>query len=517
MAATVVSAGAGASVGMGGEEHVLPGPKEGEIDALLCTFIGERGEGNSVLYDLAHRTEVGVDVIKAGIRQRAAFPGMRGDIDGLSPLHILALQGKVTVLNALRPAKFGSLGGRGVFHFLALRGKLHPSADDKKDEYGGTARDIYNLVKRKEGVPMCAGMYQIEGAHIPATELLKIWFMAKPLPLFDEVRTSVEKFVSSLRQIEGAIVFGRSEIGLGIEARAARDIPRETIFEKYIGEFASGAFCGTLRQADLIEFPAQNEIYSGSEWQTEDESYFDGVVDAKKFGGPGAFINDGLPNAIFILTPGVDGAPFLSKLMSVRDIRRGEALSVCYQEHPVRLLPEYIEPEEAKEERRKVIEALVTKSSFKSLNRYETSALGWIISTPYLLFRWIKNGEITKDQLQNLLGLAAELEIEESPKSVYIDVLNTLIPDLNEVQFSAFVNQWVEPVLSYTPDASVPKNYQRVHAGIAVVCDYLLAISDKDLRHEMIQDYSAKVCMEPIGDRLYEWVCRAEIPLKNEG
>ena len=79
------------------------------------------------------------------------------------------------------------------------------------------------------------------------------------------------------------------------------------------------------------------------------------------------------------------------------------------------------------------------------------------------------------------------------------------------------MNQWVEPVLSYTPDASVPKNYQRVHAGIAVVCDYLLAISDKDLRHEMIQDYSAKVCMEPIGDRLYEWVCRAEIPLKNEG
>ncbi|MBM3192762.1 MAG: hypothetical protein FJZ59_00825 [Chlamydiae bacterium] len=58
----------------------------------------ERCEDNFVIWDLVHGVAISEIEISRNMRQRVKLDFMRDDFEGFSPLHVLALQGRVKIL-----------------------------------------------------------------------------------------------------------------------------------------------------------------------------------------------------------------------------------------------------------------------------------------------------------------------------------------------------------------------------------------------------------------------------------
>jgi hypothetical protein len=442
----------------------LPGPNISEINGFIASLMKKRTRENCVVWDLVHDVEVSLDAVLRGLSQRVRIRGMRDDFEGFSPLHVLAIQGKLEILTeAIRisnkvkrvfqlfresaPEKRGASffpGQRSVLHLLALGGH-NKYFGLEQDEYEGTPKDIARIVGEKKGSAFC-GKWKINGPHVPAVDLLKIWVGCRPTKEFRELVANNRVQLFGLRSLPGGVfrVAQRGEV-LGFAAYATRDIPENCIVGTYQGVFDPTAFSITL-----AEVPDAMQINSEffPKRHTEGE-YFSGMFDAEMYCSEEAFINDHVPPSIsFISELARNGLMIQTRCLTLRPIKRGEFVGASYANHPMRITRDYFESSEMILERRALIQNLTKKKDGERLSRYEVFGLQSIISTPQLIFRWLKSGDLALDDLEKILRRYLMLGMNDLTTE-YVSQFFIGIPKLKERDFfDLFLRQWIDPILN---------------------------------------------------------------------
>jgi hypothetical protein len=290
---------------------LILGPSTTEVNLFVASLMKERNEDNFVIWDLVHGVEVLATTIFENINQAVRVSSMRDDFKGLTPLHVLALQGKIDQINELRVLVLEKIGGRGLLHFMALGGHIrhegvraylaHSGENIARDldEYSGSALDIAKIVEEKKAT-LVLGKFHICESHIPAVDLLKIWLMVRPEePFLKRVREDreFEKGVIFSGKPEDAIELRETSGELGVEALASKDISFREEVSFYVGLFSASAMFSSLSDLCLIKKEAK------SYFREEEINYenCDGIVDATEVCNKSVFINDGLPN-VFLLS-----------------------------------------------------------------------------------------------------------------------------------------------------------------------------------------------------------------------
>ncbi len=463
-------------------ERVLSGPDLGELNGLMCRWVGERTARNSVVYDLAHGVELAVEGIRAGLGERIRFSGMRRDFRGLSPLHILAIQGKIELLKALLPAVIEKVGGRSLLHFAALGGHLRTAmlplmpfdcSPKEQDEYGGTPGNIDTLVKEQR-CQSFHGKWKVSGTHIPAQELLKLWLGAAPRSVYIAQKEMCKKIMSGITICAGDVieVSCAPEKGLGSQALAKINIAAFTSICRYEGLFHGPAFFDFATRLEEKPIVADPALFSERREGGTTE-YWDNIVDGELFCNDAVFINDGIPNLLYLQEYGVAGKPCITHCVTTRAVKAGETLRTFYNNHQVRFMPGYIEQGDAKKERVKFIRDIEAKSPASSLTLYEKQCLSWILASPYLCARWISLGEISLNTLNHLFQLGSFAVDEGSAQQNYMNSFEPFKLFGSEVDV-AIAKQWIGPVLAKNFIEMGITNLDVIYSGIALALNELV-------------------------------------------
>jgi hypothetical protein len=490
----------------------IEGPNSALIDNLLIKWVGRRrSRDNDCIFDLVHRVEISTSEILRGMNQRIYFHGMREDVDGLTPLHVLALQGRIGLILPLDIKEPKTIGGRTIGHFFALAGHLgnrdsiqfliqKTSFDfGSKDEYGGTEFNIAKLVEKKE-LRQMAGKYELSHTHIPAHELLKIWMGTSPKSEFASGLEACKYLASTLiRSTEKDSSFEiAEEEGIGFGVRATKNIAEGAKFLSYIGHYHPNPFKrNALQEENFMHFAPWLEEGFGI-GSRESLDYMDGVVDASKYSSKMAHINDGLyPNVTFIQTMNEHGVPFSSVCAALRPIKAGEFLKVRYDSHPIRKSKMYYESEKDLAERVEVLKSISRTDSRALISSAWKEALLTWVSSPYAIFNDVMNERFSLAQLKGIFeNITASPYINET--YFYPESLSKILSLLKKEHIPIFIENWINPVLNNELLQRLP-NPQVLYLGIAIACQKFLDCKNLKKRNDM------RLIQLPWGDNEFVW------------
>jgi hypothetical protein len=445
----------------------------------------ERCEDNFVIWDLVHGVAISEIEISRNMRQRVKLDFMRDDFEGFSPLHVLALQGRVKILSETlrlrnkikecfalvrggrreeRSSFF--VGNRTFLHLLALGGH-NRCLGSEIDEYGGSARDIAKIVSKKRGEFM-GGRWLISHTHIDSLELLKIWISFRPERSFEETAARTKLVSGQYSPIKGdTLGVARVSGSLGFAAYARENLPQGRTLGIYKGLFNPIAFNSFLKEHLGLLVQKKSAIFPKV---TDSTEYFSDMVDAKTFCSKEAFINDSVPpSVLFIAELAEKGLPFQTRCVTLRDIRKGEFLGAFYACHQMRMREDYVEIPEAISVRDAFIRGIQTKRDLSELCTYEKSGLNAVVATPQLVFRWLKSGAVSLSQIENIFRLYLQLRLNNEADA-YATAFLLVIRKLKEPEFlTYFFQNWIDPILT-NKDLIVSNNQDFMYKGLAVAC-----------------------------------------------
>lgn len=463
----------------------LQGPNISHIEGFIASLMEERNEKNFIIWDLVHGVAISQIVILRNMHQRVKSDFMRDDFEGFSPLHVLALQGRVRiVLEAIslrnkikeifamfrgeRREESSSffVGNRTLLHLLALGGH-NKCLGLERDEYDGTAKDIAKIVSGKCGNPF-ADRRIIPHTHMDALDLLKIWTCFRPGLDFQRNRARNVLQLGQFRPIQRDVLgVARLSESLGFGAYATEDLPRGHIIGTYKGVFNPFALDCFLEENPTYLIQKSGSIFLKPDRSTE---YFADIVDGKTYCSKEAFINDAVPpSLVFIGEVGVGGLPFRTRCVTLRDIRKGEFLGACYASHQMRMRADYIEMPEAISERNAFIRGLERKRDLSELSIYERNGVNAVVATPQLVFRWLKSGEVSFSQIENIFRLYLQLGLNNEV-DLYAAAFLLMAKKLKDPKFATyFFQNWIDPILT-NEDLVVSNNQDFMYKGLATAC-----------------------------------------------
>lgn len=482
--------------------RVLDGPNIATINAYLANLMGNRREDNFVIWDLVHGVALSEIDILRNLSQRVRNDSMRDDFEGFSPLHVLALQGKIKTLGEVlrvrnkvksafamyRPDRDCRLtdpffvGNRTELHLLALGG-YNKWFGEKVDEYEGSAKDIARIVGEKKGEPFC-GKWIISATHIDALNLLKIWISCKPTNQFVEgVAVNRAQFRKLGVIKDDVLAVAKLPGGLGFAAYATRDIPANCVVGTYQGVFNPTAFSIFLEESH--GYIHQQEAGRFEKEHVKGE-YFSTMVDGETYCSEEAFINDRVPPSIMFMTElARNGLIAQTRCRTLRAIKKGEFIGTSYANHEMRMRKDYIETPDAIRERNALIVSLLEKQHPSKLFIYERCGINAIVATPQLLFRWLKSKEITLDQIEHILRLYIMLGLNET-KDQFAKAFLSVIPKLKETGcLDIFLTNWIDPILE-EKKLLTAMNQDFMFTGLAYACMELQANSWKHMLEHRI-------------------------------
>jgi hypothetical protein len=443
-----------------GSSALIHGPNQDKIDAVLYSWIGaEKTPENDVIFDVAHRVDRTKEDLVRGLSQKIFVKGMRPDTEGLTLVHLLALQGRLEVLEGVEFSDPPRIGGRTIGHFLALSGHLGKRESIRylieksiheigtKDEYGGTELNIHRLVGRKECKPM-GRKYEIPSSHVPSEELLKIWMGTSPKEEFYKgvecCKLIYDKLVSS--EVEGGCFELSPEDRLGIGLRAKKDIPEGAKFLNYDGVYNFLPFVRNAMQSRNFMHLAPWVDTRESRPEQSDLRYLDGMCDASFFSSKMAHINDGLmPNVSFLQSMNYKGLAFSSYCVAIKPIKAGEFLKVRYDNHPIRLATEYVENEIELKLRISFLKTLTRLPKGFKLSLAHQEAIINYFGTPYVLFDDLIKQRFSKDLFIQIVlkGVEYSYVSEIYP---YLTSLFAVVSFLRDKDIPLFFQNWILPI-----------------------------------------------------------------------
>jgi hypothetical protein len=477
---------------------IIHGPNQEKIDEVIYSWIGTvKTPQNDVIFDLAHRIDCSKEDLIRGLSQWIHVDGMRTDTKGLSLIHLLALQGRLEILEGIEFIDPPSIGGRSVGHFLALAGHIGKRESIRyliersiheigiEDEYGGTELNIDRLVSRKVCRPM-ATKYEIPSTHVPSEELLKIWMGTSPKEEFYEglesSRLIYDRLVSSEIKDSSLELCPQDRLGIGL--RAKKDIPAGAKFLNYDGVYNYLSFLRNAKQsknfmhfASWIDNPERRSNHS-------DLRYLDGMCDASFFSSKMAHINDGLmPNVSFLQSMNYKGLAFSSYCVAIKPIKAGEFLKVRYDNHPVRIATEYVENEIELKERISFLKTLARLPKDFELSLAHKEATINYFATPYVFFDDLIKKRFSKDLFVQIVlkGIQNSYISETYP---YLTSVFSVVSFLRDEDIPLFFQNWILPIFKDKILLCL-ENPQLLYVGIQLAIERFARSRNVDQKNTM--------------------------------
>jgi|GEM_PF-3917253 len=423
--------------------------------------MGERREDNFVIWDLVHGVDVSVKGIIQNIAQRVRVSSMREDFRGLTSLHVLALQGRIEVINESGMPLLEKVGGRGLLHFMALGGHIRHDAvlryvelsreslSDDLDEYNGSALDIQNFVEEKMDPPIFS-VGRIRLDVISKVDLLKIWLMIRPCETF-------------LKQMEECRKF---EQKIGLEVFASEEIYQFHQICSYLGTIFSYDMLPFLEKdlkinSDVSSYFPKTEtpiIFDMSESQSFDASKVSPSLDESIFFKTSQFINNGMPNIFVFNSLGVKGFPVVFRYAPLKPVLEEEV-----SKDPIhdkinmdkwRIFWIYKVLKETKQiMARKLIEGF----SCNTPNYKENVDKLNLFLQPKMLFKQLKNKEENPARLRDIYFELRRNFIFSPIVSLYMELMEIFL-GMPELNIELIIKNWIEVALIFAE--SREENYE---------------------------------------------------------